>query len=201
MLADRTDFVLGSVPGRHGRRSSGTHSRGARRSRFASDAGTAINAWRWADIRRIPTPSRVAIIDGKVVRYVLVCTDQASFEATPYRNTLQYLRHVLPPLIAPVTRSEREFIRTRIIDGFEAWRDEDPMGVGAYAHFNIAGGFRSGGLVKQYVEHRDAVCVDSGLSPGPVRSMPRMVDEGTFWRAINSRSSWPTARTTAIRPT
>lgn len=114
--------------------------------------------------REYPDQSRVAIIDGKVVGYVLVCTDQASFEAAQYRNALRYLRHVLPRLIAPISRYEREFIRTRLIDGFEAWRDEDPHRVGAHAHFNVSRGFRSGLMVRKYVEHIDAMCVESGLS-------------------------------------
>jgi hypothetical protein len=111
-----------------------------------------------------PEQSRVAVIDGKVVGYVLVCTDQAAFEAAQYRNGLNYLRHVLPRLIGPISRLERKFILTRLLDGFEAWRDEDPMAVGAHAHFNLKRGFRSGRVVRGYVEHIDVMCADAGLT-------------------------------------
>ncbi len=108
--------------------------------------------------------SRVAVVDGEVVGYVLVCTDQAAFEAAQYRNGLSYLRQVVPRLIDPISRLERKFILTRLLDGFEAWRDEDPMAVGAHAHFNLKRGFRSGHVVRDYVEHIDLMCADAGLT-------------------------------------
>lgn len=111
-----------------------------------------------------PEPSRVAMVDGQIVGYVLVCLNHAAFEANQIRNGLSYLRHVLPLFTTPISRYERKFILSRLIDGFEAWRDEDPMAVGAHAHFNVAQGFRSGLLVKEYVEHIDAMCSEAGLT-------------------------------------
>lgn len=112
-----------------------------------------------------PQLSRVVAVEGRVVGYVLVCTDQRPFEREQRRAGLRYVRQVGRALADPrMSRSERRFVFYRLVDGYEAWRDEDPKAVGAHAHFNVAGGYRSGLLVRDFVEHIDQVCREAGLT-------------------------------------
>lgn len=86
-----------------------------------------------------------------------------SFSVVQRDAGLDYLRRAIPLLFGPISRMERRFLATRLLDGFEAWRDEDPMAVGAHAHFNLASGHRSGLVVRSLVEHIDAMCAVAGL--------------------------------------
>lgn len=114
--------------------------------------------------RANPESSRVVDVGGRIAGYVLVCTDHASFSSAQRRAALDYLSIAVPALFGRTTRLERKFVLYRLIDGFEAWRDEDPMAVGAHAHFNLARGYRSGLAVKRFVEHIDAVCSEAGFT-------------------------------------
>lgn len=115
--------------------------------------------------RSHPGDSRVVVADGAVVGYVLVCTEQRPFERQQQRAGLHYLERVLPRLLgSSISGDERRFLAYRLLDGYEAWRDEDPKAVGAHAHFNVARGHRSGLLVRDFVEHIDEMCLGAGLT-------------------------------------
>lgn len=115
--------------------------------------------------REHPEESRVVVADGHAVGYVLVCTDQRRFEREQRRVARRYLKQVLPRIMsARMSVEERRFLLYRLVDGYEAWRDEDPKAVGAHAHFNVASGYRSGLVVKDLVGHIDTVCRTAGLT-------------------------------------
>lgn len=115
--------------------------------------------------RANPGPSALAWSDGRPVGYVLACLDQPSFERWQVRRGWAYASTVIRSRLGGrMTPQERRFFRLRLVDGFEAWRDEDPAATGAHAHFNVARGARSGLLVRELVEHIDGACAGAGLT-------------------------------------
>lgn len=110
-----------------------------------------------------PSDSRLVWWEGRPVGYVLVCTDQARFERWQLKEGVRYLRRVMPRLPG-MSPEARRFVMMRLLDGLDAWRDEDPVGAGAHAHFNLERAARSGLVIKTLIQHVDDACSKAGLS-------------------------------------
>lgn len=104
----------------------------------------------------VHAPERSAVLeeDGRVVAAVLVDTDQRRFERWQRAEAWRHLRLVVPKLVKGRydPRSHR-FHWLRLLDGYEAWREEGPGGVGAHAHFTVARGRRDRLVVRTLLAH------------------------------------------------
>ncbi len=156
----------------------------------------------------------VAEDDGRIVGYVLVCTEQARFERWQRAAALRFGRRILPALaLRRYPPQADRFYRLRLRDGWDLWRRGPRAGACAHAHVNLAAGSRDGLIIRDLVEHIDRVCADAGIDEwlgemnAPVGRRARVLER--YGNTIVSRTpnrtlSWLAGRDierlTVVRP-
>lgn len=111
--------------------------------------------------------STVAVVDGEVVGYCLVCCDSTSFHHMQHSNFAILVASVLLALITGRSNKEsRRFYWLRLQDSLTIMRTRKvlPLNVHMHAHLNVGHGFQDGSVSRKLRDHADQVCLSYGAS-------------------------------------
>lgn len=112
-------------------------------------------------------PDAAVLVDGSAIAgYTLVCTDAAGYERWQRQHAANFsalvARRLLSGRLAP---DARRFLRLRLKDGWDMWRNGIVAPLPAHAHLNLATGARAIRWGHHLAEHVDRRCRLAGL-PG-----------------------------------
>ncbi len=156
----------------------------------------------------------VLVDDGDITGYALVCTDAGGYQRWQRGQAAQFsylaATELLTRRMAP---DASKFLRLRLQDGWDLWRQGAVTPLAAHAHLNLAPGSRATQAGRQLADHVDRRCRAAGL-PGWFGEMNAVVGHRTralerlgatvVHRAPNHTLSWllgqPVERLTVARP-
>ena len=111
--------------------------------------------------------STVALVDGEVVGYSLVCCDSESFHQVQRKYFVILVASVLLALITGRSNKEsRRFYWLRLQDSLTISRTRKvlPKNVHMHAHLNVGHGFQDGSVSRKLRDHADQVCLSNGAT-------------------------------------
>ena len=111
--------------------------------------------------------STVALVDGEVVGYSLVCCDSESFHQVHRKYFVILVASVLLALITGRSNKEsRRFYWLRLQDSLTISRTRKvlPKNVHMHAHLNVGHGFQDGSVSRKLRDHADRVCLSYGAT-------------------------------------
>ena len=111
--------------------------------------------------------STVALVDGKVIGYCLVCCDSTSFHKSQRRHFAILVWSVLLALVTGRSNKEsRRFYWLRLQDSLTISRTRKvlPKNVHMHVHLNVGHGFQDGSVSRRMRDHADQVCLSHGAT-------------------------------------
>lgn len=106
------------------------------------------------------------LVEGAVTGYTLVCTDAAAYRRWQRDQATVFSGRVARRMVAGrIHPDASRFLRLRLKDGWDMWRNAIVAPLPAHAHINVACGSRASAAGRLLADHVDRRCRLAGL-PG-----------------------------------